>query len=194
VLDVADLGALVDDAARTRRHLLDELRDRYAALAHSRLPHLDRLGDVLEERGDGYIAPDSVLARRLRAVLTDARVPDVRFEATPPWLERTNQRVDALIDDWHLVVEADGRAWHTRVRDFEVDRWRDAVALAHGYATVRLTWHQLSRRPAWCRNVLIAIGNRSGPDGWIPTGPAGPTGAQLLVPDRSGPGGRRRAA
>jgi hypothetical protein len=150
-----------------RRAFLDDLRDRYAALHDSRLPGIGDLRAVLRDRGEGYVPPAGELSRRLRALFASVpNLPPVEWEATPPWLERGRGRVDALIPDWHLVVEGDGRAWHARVADFEYDRWRDAEALAHGYGTLRFTAHQLASRPTWSRNVLLAASaHRSGPGG-----------------------------
>lgn len=164
-LDPRALGALLDDVARDRRRVLVELQERYVELAHSRLPGIATVRAVLDERGDGHVPAESELERVLRAVLaTVPGLPPVDWQATPPWLPPGTSRVDGLVREWRLIVEADGRSWHTRVRDFEVDRERDAIALAHGYATVRFTWTQLLRRRAWVRNVLIAVGaDRSGP-------------------------------
>lgn len=86
-LDADRLGALVDDASTTRRALLGELRDRYAALARSRLPGIGHLRAVLEERGPGHVPPASELERRLRDLLGSIRgLPHVQWEATMPWL------------------------------------------------------------------------------------------------------------
>ena len=157
-LDADALGPLIDSVGRTRRSVLPELRDRYVAVAHSRVPGVAALRGALEKRGPGYVPPASELERHLRLVLAAARPPSVDFEVTPPWLERGAGRVDALVPAWNLVVEGDGRDWHTRVADFEHDRWRDTTALAHGHATVRLTWDQLVHHTTWCRNALIAVG------------------------------------
>jgi hypothetical protein len=160
-LDLGELGALVDDVAITRRSLLPELRERYVAVARSRLPGVGSLREILLERGDGRVPPQDALERQLRTVLESVPgLPAVDWEATPPWLEAEGGRVDALIRDWQLIAEADGRAWHTRVDDFERDRWRDNAALAHGLATVRFSWRQLTYAPAECRNLLVAIGHR----------------------------------
>lgn len=59
---------------------------------------------------------------------------------------------------WRLVVEADGRRWHTRVADFERDRARDVEALRHGHVVARFTWSQLTRRPDECLAALLDIG------------------------------------
>jgi hypothetical protein len=171
--DARELGALVDDVGRTHRSLLPQLRERYVALARSRLPGIADLREVLDERGDGFVPPDGELGRHLRAVLASVPgLPPVEFEATPPWLELGRQRVDAVVDAWKLIVEADGRAWHTRVADFEYDRWRDNLALANGYVTARFTWLDLTTARVATRNLLVAIGaDRSGlwrPDRALP--------------------------
>jgi len=166
MLGAGRLGELVDEVGAHRPRLLAELRDRHVALAPSRLPGIGHLREVLEARSDDRVPPRSALERHLRAVVEGDGPPGFEVEATPPWLGEQRGRVDVLIPDWRLVVEGDGRAWHTRVADFEHDRWRDAEALAHGYATIRFTWFQLVQRPAWCRNVLVAVGaDRSGASG-----------------------------
>lgn len=159
-LDVDGISRLIDVARQGRRSVLAELRDRHVALASSRMPGIADLGEALARRDDDVVAPRNDLERRARSLVAAVGPPSVEYEAMPPWLEPHQQRVDALIPPWRLVVEVDGRAWHTRLADFEHDRWRDAEALAHGYATLRLTWFQLVHRPTWCRNVLQAIAAR----------------------------------
>jgi hypothetical protein len=196
--EVDRLGAILDDAARNRRDLLGEVRERYVWLARSRLPGIGNLRGVLAARGDGRPVPTSELNRRLHQLLVDAHVPDALVEVSPPWVQAGEQLVDVAVPAWRLIVEGDGRAWHTRIDDFERDRERDAVALANGYATLRFTWHHLVHRRVWCRNVLVAVGaDRSGQDGCAAATSAGPSGG-LWVPDgrvdRSGRGGRVSAA
>jgi len=112
------------------------------AIAHSELP------DV----------PMTVLEAALFQVLADPRLPEWEPQATPSWWPRSDERLDAFIPTWHLVVEADGRAWHTRRRDFERDRERDHIALVHGAQVVRFTHAQLVHEPDYVLGVLLAIG------------------------------------
>ena len=46
-----------------------------------------------------------------------------------------------------LVVEVDGKAFHTTPRKFESDRRRDAALIARGLRVMRVTWQQLEREP-----------------------------------------------
>jgi very-short-patch-repair endonuclease len=75
------------------------------------------------------------------------------------------QRVDGLIEPWRLIVEADGRRWHTRVADFERDHARDIAALLHGYLVARFTWSQLTNGHADCVAALREIGLTRAPGG-----------------------------
>jgi len=164
-MDPDALGDLLDDVARRDRHVLAAFQERYVDLAHARLPGIGAIRAVLEERGDGYVPPDSVLGRHLRSLIARAPwLPPVEWEATPSWWEPGTRRVDALVPDWRLIIEADGRRWHTRVRDFEYDRWRDNEAGIHGHHVLRFTYHQLTRHRADCRNDLARFAaTRVGP-------------------------------
>lgn len=54
------------------------------------------------------------------------------------------READLLYPDAKLAIELDGAAVHLSRRSFESDRRRDAAFLAHGYATLRITWHRLT--------------------------------------------------
>lgn len=56
--------------------------------------------------------------------------------------------VDFLWRQERLVVEVDGYAHHGVRTAFERDRERDAVLAAQGYTVIRVTWRQLTGRPA----------------------------------------------
>jgi very-short-patch-repair endonuclease len=57
-----------------------------------------------------------------------------------------------------LILEGDGRRWHARVRDFEMDRWRDSVAVAHGFAVQRFTYLHLTRRTREVSGLIAQAG------------------------------------
>ena len=56
--------------------------------------------------------------------------------------------LDALFPDEKVIVELDSWAFHKGKIAFEGDRERDAVTLAHGFVTVRVTEERLDERPA----------------------------------------------
>ena len=147
------------DKARTSPAVLDAVRDRYCALAPRGGRNLRLLRAVLERFGAGAAPNESELERVLRLALNDPRIPPIRWQAPFPGREPGTRRVDGLIDPWSLVIEGDGRKWHTRVDDFERDRRRDAEAAAAGLQTLRFTWHQVISEPAWVLATVLAVGS-----------------------------------
>jgi hypothetical protein len=160
-MGVGGLGDVLDQLQRERRWLLGDVRDEWVQLINDKVRGARTLRAVLAERGDDTEPSANALERRLRRLLGGIPgMPTPIWEASAPWIG-PGRRVDALIEPWHLVVEADGRAWHTRISDFEEDRWRDALAAAAGLTVVRFTWRRLTSDPQGCRAVLVAIGART---------------------------------
>jgi very-short-patch-repair endonuclease len=134
-----------EDAVVAHPKLLPALDDRYVELAFKRLPGIGLVRRLLDEHDAGRTPPHSELERLLDQLLD--RVPELpprRRQAPLPGWDLGEARVDTLVEDWRLIVEADGRRWHTRVADFERDRWRDIVATTHGYDILRFTYYQLT--------------------------------------------------
>jgi hypothetical protein len=156
------LGRALDDLVVGDSAELDLVRARYLA-ARGRAG-LRTLHGLLAERGDGYLPTESELEVALRALFARPELPPATWQAPLPWLEETHvgprrrQRVDALVEPWAVIVEADGRRWHTRVVDFERDHDRDLEALRHGYVIARFTWAQLTGRPDECVDILLEVG------------------------------------
>lgn len=96
----------------------------------------------------------------LFAVLRAGGLPDpVRQHPLPALTGRG--RVDAAYPAAHLIVEADGRRWHTRVDDFARDRQRDIEAGLLGWRVVRLVWADLVDRPTWVQQVVAGYLQRA---------------------------------
>jgi very-short-patch-repair endonuclease len=55
--------------------------------------------------------------------------------------------VDASYRDARLILEADGRRWHTRIRDLAKDHLRDAEAARVGWETLRFVYEQIVEEP-----------------------------------------------
>lgn len=138
-----ELDRAVDDVVVRGLVSLDEIQDRFATWAPRRRPGVDRLRRILASKGGGHVPPGTELERMLRDLLTADGLPDFAYEYELPWWPVGEGRVDAYAPTCSLIVEADGRAWHTRERDFVKDRRRDNVATAHGHATLRFSYVDL---------------------------------------------------
>lgn len=141
------LRTAFEDAVVAHPQLLPAMFERYVDLAFSRLQGIGIIRSLLDEHDEGCEPPSSELERLLGRLLNriDGLPPWTRQALLPGW-DRGEARVDVLIEEWRLIIEADGRRWHTRVADFERDRWRDNVATTHGYDVLRFTHHQLTSR------------------------------------------------
>lgn len=139
-LDDAILGRAV------RLTDLEERRDFYAGSRRTGLPVLRAL--VGERSGEGWVPPESELEAVAMRVLSRlaGRVPFQR-QVRLRWRPGADHRVDFVSKRRRLIVEVDGRRWHTRVADFERDLWRTNEAIAHGYAVLRFSWVHLTQSP-----------------------------------------------
>lgn len=158
------LDEAVDDALVRRLVDLDELQDRFATWAPRRRPGVKTLRNILEGKGGGHVPPTSKLERILRTFLSSSGLPEFQFEYELPWWPEGEGRVDAYAPSCSLIVEADGRAWHTREAEMVRDRQRDNLAAANGHATLRFTWIDLTRYAddtlAILRQTVAARGTR----------------------------------
>ncbi len=148
------------DRADLQPSVLAAVGDRFAVMYPRGGRDLRPMKAILTALGAGPLPSETELERRLRLLVERPEVPTVRWQAPFPGRDPGRQRVDGLIDAWGVVLEGDGRAWHTRIEDFERDRRRDAEAAAAGYQTLRYTWHQITEEPRWCVSTLVAAGRR----------------------------------
>ncbi len=97
------------------------------------------------------------LEAMLERVLHRATLPDWTREY-PFRLPDGSARVDVYIPRWSLVIEADGRNWHTKRTDFESDRRRDNALAAQGIQVLRYTYRALLTDPDGCRSEIESVG------------------------------------
>jgi hypothetical protein len=105
------------------------------------------LGAVLDERGPGYVPPQSELERRLFGALAAAGLPLPARQFPLPGRGAVAGLVDAAYCDVRLILEADGRRWHTRVQDLRRDHLRDAEAARVGWQTLRFVYEEIVGDP-----------------------------------------------
>jgi len=146
----------LDDALASGMLTVEELQRRYLGFAGSRRAGLGRMRALIDERSGGaFVPPESVLEGMLYAILDRPGMPRYRRQAPLPWA--ADRRADAALVDAPVLLEADGRPWHTRVADFEHDRVRDRLASAHGHATLRFTHADLTRPAEVTAAEILAV-------------------------------------
>ena len=128
----------------------------FARLTNARVRGLTALRRIVLARDhDAYQPPTSELERLLYGLLSRDEMPG--YSRQIPF-ESADATVDAYIEAWQMIVEGDGRRWHTRKEDFERDRVRDNAALAAGFVVIRFTYRMLKSDPDGCVRTLLQAG------------------------------------
>ena len=141
------LRIAVEEALAARKCTLEELDRCHVELRRPGKRGMAAVNLVLCSLGPGPIRSATALERLLRKVLADAGLPDPVAEYDAPWARDTPGRVDLAFPAARIIIEADSRRWHTRERDFEVDRRRDREAQLAGWQVYRFTWDDLMNDP-----------------------------------------------
>jgi len=94
----------------------------------------------------------SELERLFLALVHDAGLPAPQVNSRVAGLE-----VDICWPEWRLVVELDGRAYHSSPRSFEADRIRDARLQRAGFRVLRVTYRRLIDAPARVLDDIRAL-------------------------------------
>ena len=138
-LDHDRLTRLLEDADRAE---LADLRALERAMARRpQLRGVARLTAVLADYR-GPADTRSNLERDFRALIARAGLPEPQYNVVLAGLV-----VDVFWPQWRLVVELDGRAYHTRNRAFERDRVRDSTLQKADLRVLRVTGKRLDNEP-----------------------------------------------
>lgn len=152
------LEALVDDVLASRRAEIADFEAMLERISGARARGSRRLRWIVEERrSTAYQPPANDLERCLHRLVDHPLVPPTSAQR-PFDLDGLHMVVDTFIAEWGLIVEADGRRWHTRRADFERDRRRDNAAAAAGLGVLRFTYQMLTNEPRYCLDTLLATG------------------------------------
>ncbi|MGH8936962.1 MAG: type IV toxin-antitoxin system AbiEi family antitoxin domain-containing protein [Acidimicrobiia bacterium] len=147
VLRAGRLEQIIDHCLVTRAVDLGVLTETLSVVARRGKPGVQRLREILATRGPGLEVPESVLELKLLKLLLAAQLPDPVQQFSIPWHDARPGRVDLAYPEALLLIEADGRRWHTRSEAFEADRRRDNLAVLAGWRVLRFTWRDIAERP-----------------------------------------------
>jgi very-short-patch-repair endonuclease len=139
VLGIVDLGDLRRQIAvnRGRRGVA-----RLGSILSEIDPQTSRTRSELERRFLGICARAGLPKPRVNGHL---RIDGIRFEG------------DFIWDDPKVLVEADGRRFHSTRTAFERDRRRDQRLIRSGWQVVRFTWRQVVDEPSYVSATVTAI-------------------------------------
>lgn len=155
-MSIDDLEAALEDALLAGQVHIAELK--VVLEREEGAPWAGVMGKlVLDHSADAPTPESSYLEALLEKLLSNSPMPAVLREF-PFSVRGVPARVDVYIPGWELVVEADGRAWHGRMRDQEADRRRDAGLAAQGIQVIRLTYRMITEDPDDCLAMILAAG------------------------------------
>jgi len=97
---------------------------------------------LLEDRGEGYIATESELERMFTKFCVAYGLPTPRRQ-----VRLIKGRVDFVFDPGIVIAELDGRRNHTALLNREDDMERDARLTAAGHKVIRISYRRLTRDP-----------------------------------------------
>lgn len=103
--------------------------------------------------------PMSALERKALDLLDRNGLDGWTTQFQPPWHDGIRGTVDVAWSDKRVILELDGRRWHTMTQAFEDDRRRDQRAVTAGWRTIRASWQQVIERPDELVEVLQSVLN-----------------------------------
>ncbi len=148
VTNLVRLRGMAQKALIGRRMTFEDLAAILEELGRRGRPGTARFRKLLEEVSPGCVVPESVLEERMLALITASDLPMPTLQMPLPWRSPVKGRVDFAFEDARLIIECDGRRWHTTMEAFENDRRRDNLAQLNGWTVLRFTWKDLTETPA----------------------------------------------
>jgi very-short-patch-repair endonuclease len=134
-------GDAIDQALRTRATTLAHLHQAMELTA-ARVGNRTRRQLLLDSRSE----PWSEAERRFHRLLRQAGITGWKANR-PVVLDDATCYVDVIFYNVKLIIEIDGRLFHTGAEVFETDRWRQNLLVLNGWLVLRFTWSMIEERP-----------------------------------------------
>ncbi len=151
------LARVLDDRLASGALDIRRLIAVFNALARRGRHGIGRIRPLLEVRGEGHVFSTTELEARFDRLIARFGLPRPDCQVLPPWAVQDGiGRVDFAYRSQHLIVELDGRRWHSYDQARETDTHRDQVAAAHGWRVMRCTWRQIVKTPGEVAGLLRA--------------------------------------
>jgi len=142
-LDLCEVmgGDAIDRALRTRSTTLALMRQALA-LTPGRSGNRTRRQLLLDSRDEPWSAAEREFHRLLRGAGITGWQANQRLR-----LDGVDIHPDVLFRRLRLVVEVDGREFHSDPDVFESDRHRQNLLVLHGWRVLRVTWLMIQQEP-----------------------------------------------
>jgi len=150
----ARLEVALDDAVVAKLTSVSDVAHLFASIMRRGKRGMRLMATLLDARGDGYVPPQSDLERALFKLLDDIGVRGLQRQYPHPGRMEVEGCVDGAFVPEKLIVEADGRRWHTRIRDIGRDHRRDNEAKRVGWDTLRLLHEDIVGDPEWTAGII----------------------------------------
>jgi len=157
VLHIARVRAMVEQGVLERRFSLVGVGATLGRVRRKGKPGVGKLDRVLDDLGPGDGIPNGELERLLGPVLRLAGLPAPVHEHPLPGHGARTGFVDRCWPEARMIVEVDGRMWHTRRQQMVADHDRSLQAQAAGYETTRLLWEHVAHDPEGTAATMAAV-------------------------------------
>ncbi|MGH2699885.1 MAG: endonuclease domain-containing protein [Actinomycetota bacterium] len=149
--------AALDAALRLEAVTFDGLTDILEFGGRHRISGTSLLRRLLSVRGEEEAMSESELESSVVRVLRRALLSLPQRQVRVEW-EKCH-RLDFVYPEQNLIIEVDGRKWHSSKERFQDDRRRDNAAMIRGQRVIRLTWEDVTRDEAYVvATVRAALG------------------------------------
>ena len=153
-IPIPAIGRIVDHLVIRGAATIDDFADEVIELARHGKPGMKTMHSVLEVRDGARFMGDSRLEMWALRLIREWSFPEPEVQYPLPWRSARKGRVDFAYPLIRLIIEVDGRAWHTTLEAFESDRLRDNHAQLAGWRVLRITYRMLVEQPEVVRDMI----------------------------------------
>lgn len=148
------VGRIVDHLVLAGLATVEDFVKLVTDLARQGKPGMKTMHSVLDVRaGEDFMGESELEMYGLR-MLREWGFPEPELQYALPWRSARQGRVDFAYPSIRLIIEFDGRRWHSTLDAFDEDRLRDNHAQLAGWRVLRITYRMMKEQPDMVRIML----------------------------------------
>jgi hypothetical protein len=157
VVHPARLARIVEDSKHAGITSYADIGQCLTSVARRGKPGVRSLTRVLDRLGRGNAPAMSILERRTLELVRERGLPMPVPQYPFPGRQFTADCVDFAYPAAKLVLETDGRRWHSRIAELTRDRERDLEAARHGWQTLRFLYEHVIGDPDGTADTIRTV-------------------------------------